>query len=108
MALLAEEQGSVQITAIIKSDLGLKQTNSLQKAETTEREREKQRVKNIKVLAQGSEGLRHRATLSSQGYSRTYADGTTNWNSWHSDMGHIYSAGPVTRGSGVIFLVLYF
>lgn len=37
MALLAEEQDSVQITPIIKSDLGLKQTNSLQKAETTER-----------------------------------------------------------------------
>lgn len=72
MALLAEEQGSVQITAIIKSDLGLKQTNSLQKAETTEREMEKQRVKNIKVLAQSSEGLRHRATLSSQGYSRDF------------------------------------
>lgn len=108
MALLAEEQGSVQITAIIKSDLGLKQTNSLQKAETTEREMEKQRVKNIKVLAQGSEGLRYRATLSSQGYSRDLCRWDHKWNPWHSDMGHIYSAGPVTRGSGAIFLVLYF
>lgn len=53
MALLAEEQGSVQITAIIKSDLGLKQTKSLQKTETTERDMEKQRLKNIKVLSTG-------------------------------------------------------
>lgn len=65
IALLAEDQGSAQITAIIKNYLGLEQTNSLQKEETTGREMEKQRVKKIKELAQGPEGLRglrHRAT----------------------------------------------
>lgn len=94
MALLAEEQGSVQITAIIKSDLGLKQTNSLQKAETTEREMEKQRMKNIKVLAQGLKGWGTKPPWAARAIAGTYTDGTTNWNPWHSDMGHIYLSWP--------------
>lgn len=43
VALPAEEQDTVQITATIKNYLGLEQTNSLQKNETTGQEMEKQR-----------------------------------------------------------------